>query len=360
MNAQPFHINIGQPVLDDLKHRLLHARWPDSPDLSYLQELTGYWANGFDWRKTEAAVNAYPQFIMEIDGYTVHYLHVKSRAPDAVPVMISHGWPGSFMEMLRVIPLLADFDVVVPSLLGFGFSDKRGGSTSLMAELWVKLMDKLGYKRFIAQGGDFGATISTKMAMRHPEKLLGLHLNYIPFNYRPYFPPGTGPSAAQKEAAQQTARFFKAEGAYAQVQATKPMVISCGLNDSPIGLCAWITEIFRGFSDPSVSLDQLFDRDQLLSHITLYWVTQCIYSSMLLYSEREPLELGPQDFIRVPTGVAKYPFPGSFPDRSFVEQGYNVVYWKENEAGGHFAGMEVPDVFAADMRMFTQFLPDIN
>lgn len=347
MSAQPFHINIDQAVLDDLQRRIHQTRWPEAPGLSYLKELAAYWAEGFDWRKTEAAVNAYPQFITEIDGYKIHYLHIKSTAAHAMPVIISHGWPGSFIEMLKVIPLLDDFHLVIPSLLGFGFSDKRGGSTSLMAELWVKLMAQLGYERFIAQGGDFGATISTRMAMKHPQNLAGLHLNYIPFNYRPYFPPGMEPDDAQE-------KFFKTEGAYSQIQATKPTVLSCGLNDSPVGLCAWIVEIFKSFSNPSASLDQLFDRDQLLSHITLYWVTQCVYSSMLLYSEKEGLDFGPGDFIEVPVGVAKYPFPDSFPERAFVERGYNVVYWKEKEVGGHFAGMEVPEVFAGDLRGFVR------
>jgi pimeloyl-ACP methyl ester carboxylesterase len=350
MSTQPFYIDIDQVVLDDLKYRIWHARWPDAPGLSYLRGLAAYWADDFDWRKTEAAVNTYPQFITEIDGYKIHYLHIKSGNPDAIPVIISHGWPGSFMEMLKVIPLLADFHLVIPSLLGFGFSDKRGGSTPLMAGLWVKLMRQLGYERFIAQGGDFGATISTRMAMQHPQHLIGLHLNYIPFNYRPYFPPGTELPAIPEK----TAQFFKAQGAYSQVQATKPAVLSCGLNDSPVGLCAWILEIFKSFSNPSASLDQLFDRDQLLSHITLYWVTQCIYSSMLLYSEKETLDFGPDDFIKVPVGVAKYPFPDSFPEREFVERGYNVVYWKEKEIGGHFAAMEVPEVFAGDLRAFVR------
>ncbi len=348
MNTQPFHTDIDQAVLDDLQYRILHTRWPDAPGLSHLKDLAAYWAEGFEWRKTEAAVNTYPQFITEIDGYRIHYLHIKSASPGAVPVIISHGWPGSFIEMLKVIPLLEDFHLVVPSLPGFAFSDKRGGSTSLAADLWVKLMHELGYDRFVAQGGDFGATISTRIAMKHPQNLLGLHLNYIPFNYRPYFPPGTEPPPMPEK----TAKFFKAQGAYSQVQATKPAVLSCGLNDSPIGLLAWITEIFRSFSDPSATLDQLFDRDQLLSHITLYWVTQSIYSSMLLYGEKETLDFGPEDFIKVPVGVAKYPFPDSFPEKGFVERGFNVVYWKEKDTGGHFAAMEVPEVFAADVRAF--------
>ncbi|WP_436489206.1 epoxide hydrolase family protein [Chitinophaga sp. ARDCPP14] len=369
--TQPFQVAIRQPVLDDLKARILATRWPDAINpagweygmsLSYMKELATYWAHDFDWRKTEDAINAWPNFIIEIDGYKIHYLHVKSKYPDAIPIIISHGWPGSFLEMLKTISYLTDnetlpFDVVVPSLLGFGFSDKpakEGINASLMAHLWVKLMEGLGYDKFIAQGGDFGAIIATHIAMRHPDKLTGLHMNYIPFNYKPFIPPGEKLTAEETAAQQKNAQFFQAEGAYAQVQTTKPLTLSYGLQDSPVGLCAWILQIFRSFSDPGAVLEQLFSRDELLSNVTLFWITQTIHSSMRLYHEirKEPLAFGESDFIKVPVGIARYPYPVSFPARKYVERGYHVCYWREMPTGGHFAAMEQPELFAQDVSAF--------
>ncbi|MFX1706837.1 epoxide hydrolase [Chitinophaga sp. CC14] len=367
----PFQANTDQPVLDDLKARILATRWSDAVNttgweygvsLTYMKELAAYWVNDFDWRKTEARINAWPNFITEIDGYKIHYLHIKSKHRDAIPLIISHGWPGSFLEMLKTIPHLTDnettpFDVVVPSLLGFGFSDKpakEGINASLMASLWVKLMARLGYDKFIAQGGDFGAIISTHIAMQYPEKLTGLHMNYIPFNYKPFMPPGEKLTKEETAAQQQTVQFFQAEGAYAQVQTTKPLTLSYGLHDSPVGLCAWILQIFRSFSDPCAALEELFTRDELLSNVTLFWITQTIHSSMRLYNEirKEPLEVGEKDFIKVPVGIAHYPYPLSFPARKYVERGYNVCYWKDMPTGGHFAAMEQPELFAEDIREF--------
>lgn len=369
--SQPFHVNIDQSVLDDLKHRILATRWPVAlnattweygMDLSYMKDLAAYWANGFNWRKTEAGINAFPNFITSIDGYKIHYLHIRSKHPDAVPLIISHGWPGSFLEMLKIIPALTDnntlpFHLLIPSLPGFGFSGspgKEGINTSLIADLWIKLMDQLGYKKFIAQGGDFGAMISTRMALSHPDKLIGLHLNYIPFNYKPFLPAGEKLTPEEVDAQQRTAAFFQAEGAYAQVQTTKPLTLSYGLHDSPVGLCGWILQLFRSFSDPGAALEALFTRDELLSHVTLYWITQTIYSSMRLYREnmKEPLDFGENDFVNIPVGIAHYPYPPSFPARKYVERGYNVCYWKDMPAGGHFAAMEQPALFAGDLIAF--------
>jgi pimeloyl-ACP methyl ester carboxylesterase len=368
---EPFKINIDQRVLDDLKNRISATRWPDTTgqpewsdgvSLPYLKGLADYWANNFDWRKTEEKVNAYPQFVTEIDGHQLHYLHILSKETNAIPLIITHGWPGSFLEMLRVIPLLTgtgamSFDLVIPSLLGFGFSGKpsaRGGNAVLMARLWVKLMNRLGYPKFIAQGGDFGAMVSTYIALNYPDSLIGLHLNYIPFNYRPFLFREEKLTAEETAAQEQTARFFRAEGTYAQIQATKPLTLAYGLNDSPAGLCAWILQLFKSFSDPKRSLEELFSRDELLANVTLYWVTGTIYSSMHLYREslREPLDFGANDYIRVPTGIAHYPYPDSFPARKYMERGYHVQRWKDLPEGGHFAAMEQPALFAADLREF--------
>lgn len=363
-----FHVNIEQAVLDDLKRRILATRFNDSvpgtpweygPDPSYLKELATYWANDFDWRKAETAMNMYPHFIAETDGYKIHFLHIKSKNPAAVPLIISHGWPGSFLEMLPVIPLLTDtFHLVIPSLPGFGFSDKPkdpGVNAGFIAALWVKLMDQLGYPQFVAQGGDFGAFISIHMAMKYPERLLALHLNYIPFSYKPHLAPGEDLTPEEKDALQKIDEFFKREGGYAQIQSTKPGTLSYGLNDSPMGLCAWLLQIFHSFSDPSKPLEELFKRDELLAHVSLYWITQTIYSSMPLYPEIAKEPLGPY-YIKVPTGVAHYPFPEGFPARKYVERQFNLQYWNDLPTGGHFAAMEQPALFAGDVKAFVKQL----
>jgi pimeloyl-ACP methyl ester carboxylesterase len=368
----PFKVAVQQSRLDDLKKRIGHTRWPDvhnnhdwqtGMSLSWIKTIASYWADDFDWHAIEARINTYPNYITVIDGVNIHYLHIKSNAKNAVPLMISHGWPGSFLEMLDLIPLLTDgdnglpFDVVVPSLPGFAFSGDPhipGVNARFIGELWVKLMRQLRYEKFIAQGGDFGALISTHIALRHPEVLTGLHLNYIPFNYKPYLAPGEQLTPAETAAQEKTAKFFRAEGAYAQVQSTKPLTLAYGLNDAPAGLCSWILQIFHSFSDQGRPLEQLFDKDMLLANVTLYWLTGTIYSSMRLYREsrQDPLAFGKDDFVHVPTGVARYPFPDSFPDRKFVERGYNVQYWNDMPAGGHFAAMEQPALFAGDIRAF--------
>src|ERR1044072_8792680 len=371
----PFKVAIQQSRLDDLKKRIMHTRWPDvhnnhdwqtGMSLSWIKTIASYWADDFDWRAIEARINTYPNFITVIDGVNIHYLYIKSKAPKAMPLLISHGWPGSFLEMLNLIPLLTNgegptFDIVIPSLPGFAFSGDPhvpGVNARYIGALWVKLMRQLRYEKFIAQGGDFGAMISTHMALQYPEVLHGLHLNYIPFNYRPYLAPGETLTPAETAAQEKTAKFFAAEGAYAQVQSTKPLTLSYGLNDAPAGLCAWILQIFHSFSDRQRPLEQLFDKDMLLANVTLYWLTGTIYSSMRLYRESQqmPLAFGKDDFVRVPTGVSRYPFPDSFPDRRYIERGYNVQYWKEMPEGGHFAAMEQPALFAEDIKAFAATL----
>jgi pimeloyl-ACP methyl ester carboxylesterase len=366
-----FTINVDASILNDLRSRILATRFPDMPDeeqwqygisLSYMKKLCAYWASEFNWRKTEATVNQYPQFITGIDGCNIHYLHIKSSRSNAVPVIISHGWPGSFLELLNIIPLLTEnsevaFDVVIPSLPGFGFSDKpttAGADSGWMAGLWVKLMHHLGYEKFIAQGGDLGAFISTHIALQYPDNLIGLHLNYIPFNYTAYLVENEKLTEEETTAQQKTMQFFQAEGAYSMIQATKPLTLSYALNDSPAGLCAWILQIFKSFSDPQRPLEDLFDRDDLLAHVTLYWVTQTIHSSMGFYGERkeQPLAFGKDDFIKTPVGIAHYPYPDSFPARRYIERGYNVQYWNDVPSGGHFAAMEVPELFAGDLVRF--------
>lgn len=373
--TQPYHVHIDHPVLDDLINRIWRTSWPDEIKgagwrhgvaFPYMKELAAYWLDKFNWRQVEERINACPNFMADVDGVNIHFLHIKGRGKSPVPLIITHGWPGSFLEMMDVIPLLTadgpvSFDLVIPSLPGYGFSQKpgqEGMNASRIAMLWSKLMQELGYEKFMVQGGDFGAEVSTHLALQEPGRVTGLHLNYIPFSYKPYLKPGEELTEEEKAAAEKTRKFFQQAGAYAQVHVTQPLTLSYGLSDSPIGLAAWLLQIFKNFSDPSRDLEGLFTRDALLANITLYWVTGTFHSSIRLYGEvmRDPLVLKEGQRIEVPVGVAHYPFPDSFPARRFVERGYNVQYWKDLPAGGHFAAMEQPEIFARDVREFASSL----
>jgi pimeloyl-ACP methyl ester carboxylesterase len=372
---QPFSVNIPQLALDDLKLRLKNTRWTDEiidsgwnygTNLSYMKELADYWLNKFDWRKVENEINAYPNFIADIDGHKIHFIHVKGKGKKSTPLIITHGWPGSFLEMMKLIPLLTNdpdfsFDLVIPSVIGFGFSDKinhQGCNSAFVADLWHKLMNELGYKKYGAQGGDIGSGISTWLSFKYPDCIIGLHLNYISGSYKPYLKEGEQLSpeveAFQKNAALWTAK----EGAYAYMHSTKPITLAYGLNDSPIGLCAWIIEKFNGWSDNMGNLENIFTKDELLANVTLYWLTQTIHSSIRIYNEnsKKPMALGEKDFINVPVGFAKFPKELPTPPRSYIEKGFNIQHWTEMPAGGHFAAMEQPDLLAKDLTDFFKAL----
>lgn len=368
---KPFSTNIPQQVLDDLILRLKLTRWPDEitgsgwnygADLSYMKELTEYWQHKFDWRKIEGEVNAYPNFIADIDGHQIHFLHVKGKGKRSVPLIITHGWPGSFLEMMKLIPLLTEgtefsFDLVIPSVPGFGFSSKviqPGCSSAYVADLWHQLMITLGYERYGAQGGDIGSGISTWLSLKYPSSIIGLHLNYISGSYKPYLQENEQLSdevvAFQKRGAAWSAR----EGAYAYMHATKPLTVAYGLNDSPAGLCAWIIEKFNGWSDNKGHIENTFTKDELLANVTLYWITQTIHSSMRIYNEnsKAPLIFGKSDFVKVPVGFAQFPKELPTPPRSYIDKGFNIQRWTIMPAGGHFAAVEQPDLLSKDIRDF--------
>jgi len=363
---KPFLANVPQAVLDDLKLRISNARWPDEivdsgwmygTNLSYMKELADYWLNHFNWRKVETEINSYPNFIADVDGHKIHFLHIKGKGKKSIPLIITHGWPGSFIEMLKLIPLLTNdenlsFDLVIPSVIGFGFSDKitkPGCNSAVIADLWNKLMNQLGYQKYGAQGGDIGAGISTWLSLNYPDNVIGLHLNYISGSYKPYLKEGEQLSeevvAFQKHAADWSAR----EGAYSQLHSTKPITLAYGLNDSPVGLCAWILEKFNSWSDNRGNIENVFTKDELLSNITLYWVTQTIHSSIRIYNENRKR---PLIFVKVPVGFAKFPKELPTPPRSYIEKGFNIRHWTNKPAGGHFAGMEQPGLLAKDIRDF--------
>jgi epoxide hydrolase len=378
---RPFRIEIPQAELDDLHRRLADTRWPDElPDvgwergvpLSYLQELAEYWRTEFDWRAAEARLNTFPQFTTEIDGATVHYLHVRSPEPDAMPLVLTHGWPGSFAEFVDVIGPLTDprahggdpadaFHVVVPSIPGYGFSrplPSTGWDVPRIANAWAELMTRLGYERFGAQGGDAGSPISLVLAAIHPDRVIGVHVNMLMT-----FPSGD-PAEFENltEIDQQRLgllmRFDQDLSGYMKVQQTRPQTLAYGLNDSPVGQLAWIIEKFREWTDSEKVPEDAIDRDKLLTNVAIYWFTQTAGSSAQFYFEGAPAvraaiagAAGPP--VPAPVGVAIFPRDIFQPIRSFAHRDLqNITRWTEFDRGGHFAALEQPQLLTDDVRAF--------
>jgi len=344
---QPFPIAVPAPTLDDLRRRLADTRWPtgvtDSGGvpLDDAKEFIRYWRDDFDWRAYEARINAFHHF--KLNG--LHFIHEKSGRP---PIVLLHGWPGSFVEFLRVIPLLAEsFDVIVPSLPGFGFSDPPsapGVSNREIARMICDLMTHLGYDRFAVQGGDWGAGVSTWLAREHPERLTAMHLNYIPGSYAPH---ADDPTEEEQQFLRDCDQWVAEEGAYGHVQKTRPLTLAYALADSPAGLGIWIWEKFREWADPrsNVALDDI------LANITIYWATNTIASSMRLYleSSKTPLRFAKGERLTTPCAIAHFPMEAPFPPRSWIERVYNVKRWSELPVGGHFAALEQPELMAEDI-----------
>ncbi|MEO7214586.1 MAG: epoxide hydrolase family protein [Mucilaginibacter sp.] len=366
-----FSVTVSQKVLDDLKLRLALTRWPDAlegsgwedgADLSFMKKLVDYWQHQFDWRNVEREINSYPNFIAEVNGYEIHFLHIRGKGERSVPLLITHGWPGSFLEMMKLIPLLTEdpqhsFDLVIPSIPGFGFSTKptrQGLNSAVVADLWHQLMLELGYERYGTQGGDIGASISIWLCRRYPENMIGLHLNYISGSYKPYLPDGEKLSQEVLEFQKTAALWSAAEGAYASMHATKPLTAAYGLNDSPAGLCAWIIEKFNGWSDKKGNIGNIFTKDELLANVTLYWITQTIFSSMRMYKEnsRNPSVFAQDESVKVPVAFASFPKELPTPPRSYIEKAFNIQRWTEMPAGGHFAAAEQPELLAKDILDF--------
>ena len=378
MNVQPFSIQIQQDVLTDLRARIRSTRWPDSlpdvgweqgTDLKYLQSLLSYWADGFDWRKQEIELNRFQQFRAEFDGVHIHFVHERARAGDGIPLILTHGWPSTFVEMLPLVKFLVEpqaqgfegpaFDVVIPSLPGYIFSERpshTGVNYRYVAALWHRLMRGLGYECFGAQGTDFGAGVATFMALDDPGVMIGLHLNNLEIS--PHIGPGAGAlSEAEQAYVQHNERWWQGEGGYKAIQSTKPQTVGYGLNDSPAGLAAWILEKWRAWSDSQGDLDARFSREFLLTTLTLYWATQTITSSMRDYYDNRwtGVTIGAKDFVLVPTGIAV--FANQFiddgePPREWAERLYNVRRWSRMPRGGHFAAIEEPELLARDIIEF--------
>ncbi len=375
MQAEPFTVNVADEVLSDLRARLARTRWPEplpgpdwayGVDLDYLKALAGYWQGSFDWRARERWLNSFPQFTTEIDSQTIHFVHQRGRGPRSLPLVLTHGWPSCYVELLKLVPLLTDpaahggdqddsFDVVVPSLPGFVFSGRppRPGLVTARstAELWARLMrDCLGYSRFGVQGQDIGAAVSISLASTHPELLAGMHLTGVLT-----FPPKDRAVSEEGQAflARQQ-RFRDTEGGYAHQQGTYPQTLAYGLNDSPVGLAAWIVDKFRGWSDCDGDVERRFSKDELLTIITLYWVTSSINSSFLFYYDSRHDPEPPQTVhVDVPVGIALFPKenPVTGP-REWAEEIYNITRWTKMSRGGHFPAAEEPELLATELREF--------
>ena len=378
MEPTPFKIRIPLSTISDLNRRLGQTRWPDEiadqgwesgANLAYMKELVHYWRTQFNWQKEEEKINSFSHFLLELDDQVVHFVYERGDGPNPIPIIITHGWPGSFLEMLKIIPLLTNptrsggsetdsFDVIVPSIPGYGFSSRpsqTGMNAFRIAELWMKLMKGLGYDKFAAQGGDWGASISTCLGLNHPESLIGLHLNYIPGSYKPFIGLTDSEMSINELAFQKEQQhWIDLEGGYGHIQGTKPQTLSYGLNDSPAGLAAWIVEKMRKWSDCEGSIERRFSKDEILTNITLYWVTETIHSSIRLYQEgrRRPLHFPKDARVNSPCAIARFPKEAPFPPREWIERGYNVQRWTEMPRGGHFAAWEEPDLLAQDLRAF--------
>jgi pimeloyl-ACP methyl ester carboxylesterase len=379
---RPFVVHVDDAVLADLSDRLSRTRWPDAPphgapwefgtDLAYLQELVAYWRQWirFDWRAQEAALNRFRHFVARIDDLDLHFIHEPGVGPEPLPLLLSHGWPGSVWEFRALIPMLTDparfggdpadaFTVVAPSLPGYAFSFRPGQrrlSLQEMAAVFASLMtDVLGYRRFAAQGGDLGAFISAALglALPHPERLVGIHLNMIPVRRDGPPPEGDSPDiAAYRE---QLAHWLREEYAYASLQGTKPQTLAYGLTDSPVGLAAWIVEKFRRWSDCDGDVERCFSKDDLLTNIMLYWATGAIGSSFWPYYARahgHPWPLPGDRRVEVPTAYAAFPKEILRPPRALAERAFNIRRWTAFDRGGHFAALEQPAALADDIRAF--------
>lgn len=375
----PFRVDVPEADLADLRQRIARTRWPEPETaegwsqgvpLSYLQELSAYWADGYDWREVESRLNALPQFVTEIDGLPIHFLHVRSPHPDALPLIVTHGWPGSVVEFLKVIGPLTDpvahggnaadaFHLVCPSLPGFGFSGKPaqpGWGIERIAAAWAELMARLGYPRYGAQGSDWGTSVSASIGQQDPGHVAGIHLT------PPLAPPdpATFGDLTDRERAALAALKHSAEhdSGYSTEHATRPQTIGYGLVDSPVALCAWIIEKFWAWTDCDGHLDNVLTRDELLDNLMLYWLPGTGASSARLYWESmrqvsEWITGQVTDTVTVPAGCSIFPKELQRPSRRWAEKRFtDIRYWNEPAKGGHFAAFEQPGLFIDEVRAF--------
>jgi pimeloyl-ACP methyl ester carboxylesterase len=365
---QPFRIDVTDDVLADLRRRLEQTRFSDQIDgagwdygteAGYLRDLCRYWQQDYDWRAAEKGLNRFAQYTTEIDGQRIHFIHQRSADDNALPLLITHGWPGSIAEFTKIIdPLTAPgpdaFHVIAPSLPGYAFSGpthERGWDTRRVAQAFATLMADLGYDRYGAQGGDWGSMVSSQLALVDGPHLAGIHLNLV-IAGPPEGEDFSKLTEAELASMRDVSRYAAEDSGYSKIQGTKPQTLGYGLNDSPAGLLAWIVEKFRTWSDCDGDVERSFTRDELLTNVMLYWVTATAHSSARLYYETQKSgRFGtPEERIEVPTGCAIFPREIARPPRRWAERNYNVVHWTEMKAGGHFAALEEPELLVADVQ----------
>jgi len=372
---KPFKIRVSDESIADLRARLDNVRWPDEPPLApwstgtsvaYMQGLVEYWRERFDWRAQETKLNAFRQFTAPIAGIDVHFIHEPGVGPNPTPLLLSHGWPGSVFEFHKIIPMLTDparfggdaadaFTVVAPSLPGYTFSFHPGQarfSVEQIADAFAELMTVLGYPRFAAQGGDWGAFVTSRLGLMHPDRLFGIHLNLLGVRRDPALL--ANPTAEERVFLDQLQHWLKEETGYQWIQGTKPQTLAFGLTDSPVGLAAWLVEKFRTWSDCGGQLESAFTRDELLTNICLYWFSGAIASSFWPYYARMhgpwPIPEGAR--VGVPTGYAEFPAEILRPPRSLAEKVYDIRRWVKMDRGGHFAALEQPEALSREVREF--------
>ncbi|OPJ61369.1 epoxide hydrolase family protein [Clostridium chromiireducens] len=376
MSIEHFQIQVSDEVLDDLKYRLEHIRWPDQlegtdwqrgTEINYLKSLISYWKEKYDWRTQERELNRFSQFRCNVDGIDIHFVHEKGKGPNPIPIILTHGWPDSYLRYKKIIPLLTDpksyggspedsFDVIVPSLPGFGFSSKpkhSGMNNCHISDLWAKLMtEKLGYSKFAAAGGDIGSGVTRYMASNHPELLIGIHLTDIGI-IRDLMTSQNNAGLSDEELnyKKTASEWISNEGGYMSIQSTKPQTLTYGLSDSPIGVAAWIIEKFREWSDCSGDLSKSFSEDELLTNIMIYWVTNTIGSSAHIYYENTH-SLPPIGHIDVPTGLALFPADVLLPPKEWAMRNLNITRFTTMPRGGHFTAIEDPESLAEEIREF--------
>ncbi len=360
VQPRPFTIDIPQLQLDDLKARLVIARFPEKETvedwdqgipLTYVEELAAYWRDHYDWRRCEAELNSHPHFKVEIDGLDIHFMHIRSKNSDARPMILTHGWPGSVLEFLRAIPLLSgSYHLVIPSLPGYGFSGKpsaKGWDIQQIARAWDKLMLALGYERYFAQGGDWGAAVTTAIGGQNLGHCAGIHLNMV---IAQPDPAGMNDLTEREKAGIARLQWYQAkDNGYSTQQATRPQTLGYALADSPVGQLAWIVEKFHGWSDCNGHPENVFSRDHLIDNVMIYWLNNAAASSARLYwhSFRE---FGGTD-VEIPMGGTVAPMEIFAPSRRWAEKRYkNIVFWNEPAKGGHFLAMERPEIFAGDVQ----------
>jgi epoxide hydrolase len=367
---RPFKVHVPDQVLIDLRHRLAETKWPDQlpgttwgygADIKKVRELAEYWQNGYDWRAQEAKINRFDQFTTEIDGQQIYFIHQRSPRPDAVPLLLIHGWPGSIVEFLALIEPLTHpkdshspaFHVIVPSLPGFGFSGPtttQGWGPQRMAKALVVLMDRLGYSKYGIQGGDWGSLIARDMAYQAPAHVIGLHLNLITAD-----PPNLEAVAQMSDAERKRFSYFdREESSFFFLQASEPQTLAYALTDSPAGWLAWMIGKFQLLTDNNGDFLTAVDRDTFLTDVTLYWVTDTVASAMRIYREHRLTreDAAPSPRLETPVGYADFPREVAVPPFSWITQTYNVVQKTEMPRGGHFAALEQPDLLLDDIRKF--------